>query len=173
MLQTLNEKFNHHSGLSMWPGCEYKYQGILPTFYIPYNHSMDWQRRVDIVIKWFQDKDRPINLAFMYFDEPDFTSHKFSPQTSQLLEKLRNVDNITNYLLESLKEAGLQDINLFILSDHGMDSVKPSSIINLNNYINVTKYNIVGASPVLHLIPSPGTSSFKQYHFEYPLFQIK
>lgn len=70
--QTLNERAGsgRRSGCMMYPGCNFKYQSVLPSHYLEYNMSVPWRHRVDIVLDWFQHPDTPINLGMAYFEQP-------------------------------------------------------------------------------------------------------
>ncbi|XP_049860995.1 ectonucleotide pyrophosphatase/phosphodiesterase family member 5-like [Schistocerca gregaria] len=156
-LWSLNEKLNHRSGVYMWPGGEFDYQGVLPTFLTTFKPSVSWTDRVDTVLKWFMDPVSPANLVFLYFEEPDSHSHLFGPESLEVLKQIMRCDNITKYLFDQIAITGLSSkLNVFLLSDHGMDSVSADRIINLTHYVNKTKYLTASTSPALHVIPKKG-----------------
>ncbi|XP_067009278.2 ectonucleotide pyrophosphatase/phosphodiesterase family member 5 [Anabrus simplex] len=147
-----------HSGVMMWPSGDMEFQGRLPTFHQSYNYSVPWEERVDTVMNWFTHPQTAANLVFMYFEDPDRHSHVFGPESPQVTEQIRRVDNITRYIYDSLKENNLSDtVNVLLVSDHGMETVTKDKIIDLSSLL--TEYNVtqVGTSPVLHLFPSNGT----------------
>jgi len=67
------------------------------------------------------------------------------------------VDNITGYLIKKLEENNLTDaVNVFLLSDHGFETVTPSRILNITEVIKGMNYTSVGSSPALHIYPKEG-----------------
>ena len=67
------------------------------------------------------------------------------------------VDNITGYLINKLEENNLTDaVNVFLLSDHGFETVTPSRVLNITEVIKGMKYMSVGNSPVIHIYPKEG-----------------
>ncbi|CAL8123975.1 unnamed protein product [Orchesella dallaii] len=150
------------SGCLMWPGSSQPY-GIkndsLPTYYYPkYNGSVSWEYRVETVISWITDDTKPANLVFLYFDEPDTHGHAFGPNRKETLEEISKVDNRTAYLVSKLKEADIFDqINLIVLSDHGMQEVKEERMVNITALIDRSLLKArYGGTPVLQLIPRDG-----------------
>jgi len=66
-------------------------------------------------------------------------------------------DNTTGYLIKKLEENNLTDaVNVFLLSDHGFETVTPSRILNITEVIKGMKYMSVGNSPAIHIYPKEG-----------------
>lgn len=40
-----------------------------------YKENEDWESRVDLMIRWINDEERPANLVVLYFDQPDNEMH--------------------------------------------------------------------------------------------------
>ncbi|XP_063239262.1 ectonucleotide pyrophosphatase/phosphodiesterase family member 5-like [Bacillus rossius redtenbacheri] len=155
----VNEKAGdgRHSGTMMWPGSDFKYQDTSPTFQMNFNVSVPWERRVDTALEWFLDPVTPANLVMLYVEEPDASAHVFGPESQQVLKQIAKVDSLTGYLRERLRAAGLLGLmNVFQVSDHGMDTVSLDRIINLTGLVDSSTYELDGVSPVLGLIPVPG-----------------
>jgi len=67
------------------------------------------------------------------------------------------MDNITGYLLQKLEENNLTDaVNVFLLSDHGFETVTPSRIINVTDVIKGMNYTAAGSSPAIQIYPKGG-----------------
>lgn len=70
-------------------------------------------------------------------------------------EQIKQCDKITKYLLDKLDKFKLTNkMNLFVLSDHGMNSVKLEDIIDLTQFINSTHVKFAGGSPTLGIFPA-------------------
>lgn len=155
---TANQKSGdqRNSGVMMWPGGVFEYQGVAPQFAQSYNGEISWEDRVNTLISWFTHPVNPINFGILYIEEPDYHGHIFGINSDEFNNILKKLDNITKYLHHKVEHSGLTDLNIIHLSDHGMASVKLERIIDLNNYINSTDYKFVGSSPGLHIFPNPG-----------------
>lgn len=141
----------------MWPGGRYPYKNITPTYVKPWEITYDWFKRVDEIIAWIMDPKKPANLVMLYIAEPDTHGHAFGPDSSQVAELIRKLDNLTAYLDKKLAENKLKDkVNVIHLSDHGMVSVNPSNFIDLRVYLQNGTYEMVGSSPILHVLPKKG-----------------
>lgn len=157
--QLLNEINGNgrYSGTILWPGSKFEYQRRISTF-IENNESLSLISRIDKAIEWIVDEKTPANLVFLYFNEPDATSHQYGPDSENVNNELRKLDNATEYLLVKLKEYNLRDkINILFLSDHGATEVSNTNIIDLSPYINNnTTFTLCGESPVWQIKYIPG-----------------
>ena len=160
-----NEKTKDHSvlypkssGVMMWPGCKAKIHGIRPTWHMDYNQTYPNKSRVDDVVKWFTDHDKPINLGLLYFSEPDHSGHEFGPNSEKILDLIVALDGIVGYLLEQLEKHDdlLHRMNIIITSDHGMAEIGKDNLIKLNDYLDPSLYEMYGGSPVFNIDPKPG-----------------
>ncbi|XP_046492648.1 ectonucleotide pyrophosphatase/phosphodiesterase family member 5 isoform X1 [Neodiprion pinetum] len=154
----VNEKasLDRHSGIMMWPGGDQKYLGVEPTFFQKFNMSVPWEDRVDLMISWFTHPTQPINLGFLYIEEPDATGHAVGINDAAFNLVLKKLDNLTKYIYKNLNNHGLKDVNVIHLSDHGMESITKEKIIDLNNFVNSSDYTIVESSAALQIFPITG-----------------
>lgn len=88
------------SGVVFWPGSEI--DGQYPTKWLPYNVSMSFKSRVDKIVEWLTVHEDPINLGLMYIQEPDATGHHYGASSSQILDKVEELDGVIGYLIEKL-----------------------------------------------------------------------
>ncbi|XP_055955788.1 ectonucleotide pyrophosphatase/phosphodiesterase family member 5 isoform X2 [Patella vulgata] len=121
-----------------WPGSEVELQGLRPTFWKPYNKSVPFQERLDTVVNWFQNEN--VDMATLYFYEPDSTGHSYGPYSEEVKDKVRYMDGVLGNLMSQLKEAGVLDtLNIILTSDHGMTAVnKTTRLIDISNYVNMS-----------------------------------
>lgn len=103
-----NQKAWKKSAVVFWPGSEVKIEGHYPTHYLTYDGSLSFEKRVDYLMTMLEEEDPPSFLA-AYFNEPDHTGHKFGPDSPEVADVIRRMDNVTGYLLQSLRSRGLLD----------------------------------------------------------------
>lgn len=66
----------------MWPGSDFKYDGISCTFTGKFDEKMKWEERVDTALSWFTDEKTPANLVMLYIEEPDSHGHIYGPEST-------------------------------------------------------------------------------------------
>ena len=154
---------SRHSGSAMFWGSDARVKGFIPTHHVPFNNSIPFRNRTDMIISWFTDKN-PINLGLLYFNEPDHTGHYHGPDSKEMIQKIEELDGEVDYLLKRLKEVKLLDkMNIIITSDHGMTSLINDTeyAIDLNKYIDIETYDVDSTRPVATIRPkSKGRRSF-------------
>ncbi|CAG8551104.1 5404_t:CDS:10 [Diversispora eburnea] len=138
-------KDGQKSGVSQWVGSSSVIKGISPTYHYPFNLSLTTQEKVSQVMNWLDlpFDERPTFLA-TYTNQVDSAGHTFGPDSlMEINEALFQVDNFVREMMAGLAKRNLTDI--VNVSDHGMTTSIPDKIINLENYINISKvYPVVG-----------------------------
>jgi ectonucleotide pyrophosphatase/phosphodiesterase family member 5 len=141
------------SGIYMWPGSEVKQQQ--PTYFKTFNNSVPFKERADKIVSWFTDVKRPINFGALYMPEPDGTGHAHGPMSTEVANKIAELDENMKYLLEKLEQVKLlHGLNIIFTSDHGMEDVNKT--IYLSDFVNSSLYVSHGGTPVKHIWPKPG-----------------
>lgn len=144
------------SAVINWVGSATPIQGRRANFSMPYNKSIPYKRRVDMILEQL-DKEHPANFLAVYFEEPDAAGHRYGPNSKQVIQAIQKVDNITNYLVQGLQKRNLFDkVNIILTSDHGMSDVNSSRFIFLDQYISSDKYTLVHCDVNAYIIPNKG-----------------
>lgn len=114
-----------------WPGSETKLEYKHPSYFMSYDGSVSHDERIDGVINWLKlpEKDRP-HLIFLYFSDTDTQGHRYGPDSKELNNAVRMLDDKVGLLRKKLSEINLSEkVNLIVLSDHGMTNVYPDKNI--------------------------------------------
>ena len=120
-----------------WVGSEAPVNGMRANYWFKYNSSLSFRSRMDTVMSLLNkpEEQRP-HLIMAYFSEPDHTGHDagpFAPETDAVVEAL---DSLIGYFYHRLSTLPLaKNVNVIILSDHGMAKVDTTNKIILDNYI--------------------------------------
>ncbi|MGE7138358.1 ectonucleotide pyrophosphatase/phosphodiesterase [Luteibacter sp. NPDC031894] len=124
------QKHGLRTATMFWPGTEAEIHGARPDHWIPFDDSLTARQRVDKLLAWIDlPGPRPL-FDTLYFDDVDHAGHEFGPDSKQVDEALRRVDDALGYLVEQLRRRGLYDAtNLVIVSDHGMADVPRGNIV--------------------------------------------
>ncbi len=121
-----------------WVGSEAPIKGYSPSIFKYYDGSVTFKARIDSVISWFQlsVKKRP-QLIMLYFSEPDHTGHNWGVNTPEIVKAVEEMDDLLGYLLHNLEALDIySNLNLIIVSDHGMTNVSVKRRIVLDDYIS-------------------------------------
>ncbi len=132
-----------------WVGSEAPIKGLSPSISKYYDGSVSYDARVDSVIAWLQlpEASRP-HLIMLYFDEPDHTGHGKGSESSLVDEKVRYLDSILGSLIAGLSSLPIADeLNLVVVSDHGMTPISNDRIIPLKKHINSHRLIIENDGP--------------------------
>lgn len=145
---------NRRSGSALWPCGLGKVKGITPDRIIPDADpfsEIDFNKLVDTVVGWFVDEESPINLATLYFNEPDETAHRSGAGSYEVMQKIYELNDVLGYLFKSLKDAKLFDeMNIILTADHGFTNV--TEVVNLEDFnIIQNKDNTSGSTFKNHI----------------------
>lgn len=118
-----------------WPGSDTGAKS--PSIYKKYDSSVPYETRIDTVVKWLQlpEKQRP-HLITLYFDEPDHTGHTFGPLSNENKEMVAKMNTLIGNLTRQLDALPIgKEINLIIVSDHGMAALSDSKKVVILDYL--------------------------------------
>ena len=118
-----------------WPGSDIDKRN--PSYFKNYNGKIPYGARIDTVMKWLQlpEKQRP-HLVTLYFDEPDHTGHNFGPLSQENKKMVIKMDSIVGELSRRLDQLAIgKQINLIIVSDHGMADISNDKKVAVLDYL--------------------------------------
>lgn len=137
-----------------WVGSEAPIQGIQPSIWKEYQHNFPFEQRIDSVVAWLQlpEEKRP-QLIMLYFHEPDHVGHAYGPDSPETADMVGHLDSLMGVLSKKLNELPVaKNINLIILSDHGMGNVSPDRSIVFDQQVDTAWFDkIMGHNPNLLL----------------------
>lgn len=139
-----------------WPGSEAEILGVRPSYALPFDSGWSPEERVDRVLAWLDlpHAERPRFLT-LYFETVDSSAHRHGPAPSEdLTRALGIVDGAVKRLLDGLERRGSRsNIDLLIVSDHGMAATSADRLIFLDDYVEPALANVIDWTPVLGLWP--------------------
>jgi predicted AlkP superfamily pyrophosphatase or phosphodiesterase len=145
------------SATYFWPGSEAAIQGVHATWWMPFDYSVPFEKRLDVVDSWIRSKSpAPPAVTLFYFEETNTVGHRHGPDSPQIVEAIKKLDTQLAALLERFERAGFTP-NVVIVSDHGMAAVKPERNVALDAFIDPTAVQIDFSGPVAGLRPLKGS----------------
>ncbi len=147
------------SACSFWVGSEAPIKGVRPTYWKRYDYSIPFAKRLEELVGWLKlpPGKRPTELSF-YLEETNTAGHKYGPDTPELIDAIKLQDGRIGMIQDRLKAEHIP-INLVLVSDHGMTSLKPDSPIFVDDYINLKEAQIDFDGPEMGLRPLKGTAA--------------
>ena len=153
------EKQNQKSASVFYPGTEAEIGGKRPTFWKKYDQHLANDDRVDMILSWLDlpRQQRPTFLS-LYFSDTDDAGHEFGPLSNETKQAVLKLDQDIGRLLAGLRARQIFDlINLIIVSDHGMATVKLSSAILLDKFFDPSlAERIFWTREIVSIFPKPG-----------------
>ena len=94
-------------------------------------------------------------LVCLYFNEPDHAGHVYGEDSDEVIYQIKESDKILGQLIKELKTLDIYDnINIVIVSDHGMVNVSNERLINISEHIPEWIKNnqkLYGRGPIMNL----------------------
>lgn len=131
-----------------WPGSDVAVKGKYPNVWHKYEEKphMTFAQRADSIMAYLCKADAP-DLIMAYFEEPDAHGHSNGPQSREVRHAVEQMDSILGSLWSRINEAGKQDdVNLVVVSDHGMTWFTPSRQIRPSQYLKEEWYDKLDGS---------------------------
>lgn len=150
------EKIGRPTAPLFWPGSEAPVDGYLPTHWLPFDGEMPHEERVDWVLDLLDlpPAQRPVFLT-LYFSTTDHAGHFTGPESPETNEAIRMVDAALGRLLQGLRDRGIEDdVNVIVVSDHGMIETSRDRVIFIDDYIDLDIAEAVDWNPILALWPT-------------------
>lgn len=151
-LWVLAEQHGIKSASYFFVGSEAAVQGVRPSYYYDYDGSVNNLTRVSKVFEWLQlpDSTRP-RMITMYFSDMDDVGHAYgSTNDDQLSKRLVQLDRELGALFEGVKSLN-QDVNIIIVSDHGMADVPLENYIALDELTQGISGRVVNSGALAHI----------------------
>ncbi|MBQ4833670.1 alkaline phosphatase family protein [Pseudoalteromonas sp. MMG010] len=147
------------SATYFWPESDARFNGMTPDYFYHYSKYSDYQQRTDQIIAWLKlpKAQRPDFIA-SYFSLVDSMGHEFGPDSPQTRDAVQQLDTLMGQLKTRIDELN-QNINLVIVSDHGMSAVDPQQSIFINSLPKDDNFKIVNTGPRLLIYTKPNTNA--------------
>jgi predicted AlkP superfamily pyrophosphatase or phosphodiesterase len=142
-LWVLAEQQGMRSACFFWPGSEAAIHNTRPSYYLHFDDKFPDDKRIEQVVAWLKlPEDRRPHFITLYFSNVDHAGHQYGPDTPQVAEAVKHVDELIGKLHSSLDALHLP-IDLIVVSDHGM-AKREDDWINLDQYADLSHFITVG-----------------------------
>ena len=140
-----------------WPGSEAAIGGVLPSHALPYDGTMPDTARVAWLLGLLSrpGDSAPVFLT-LYSSAVDDAGHAHGPDAPATNRAIAEADGLIGALVEGLSRIGRSDVNLIVLSDHGMASTGPDRVVWLDRYLAADALQADEMSTLLTAWPAAG-----------------
>ena len=139
-----------------WLGSEVHDPYKRPDYFKTYQHTLPYGERIDGVINWLSlpIEERP-RFITLYFHETDSRGHKSGPESIETNAGIALLDSLFGVLIKKIEELPIADqINIILISDHGMTNVSRDKVININELLSDVDLESWGSGPLMMINPS-------------------
>lgn len=147
------------SGIHMWPGSEVDWETKSPMFVDKFNKTELLSTKVDRVFTWLDEDsvDHRPELIMAYVPTVDTVGHLHGINGKELVQALRDVDNLVGGLMTGFESRNLTDIvNLVVVSDHGMAPTSNERLIYLDDLVDMGNIETIEGWPLIGITPKAG-----------------
>ena len=151
-LWVLAEKNGMKAASFFFVGSEADVQKTRPSYYFNYDARINNLTRVSQVFEWLQmpDSIKP-RMITMYFSDMDDVGHMYGAENDEKLsETLYRLDRELGALIEGVRSLD-QDVNIIIVSDHGMGNVSAEKYIPLDKITEGVSGQVVNSGALAHI----------------------
>jgi predicted AlkP superfamily pyrophosphatase or phosphodiesterase len=133
-----------------WPGSDVPIDGRHATYWYRFDASIPNEDRVDQVLRWLAlPADEQPRLITLYFEDVDQTAHAHRIDSPELQRAVSAVDAAIGRLTDGIARMEARDeVNLIIVSDHGMAERSPERVIFMDDFVDLDAVTVVDWNPV-------------------------
>jgi len=133
-------------------GTEAPVQGIQPTYWNRYDHTIPIETRLNSVLGWLAlPLERRPHLITLYFPMTDDAGHRGGPDSAELNASIAQMDRVLGRLFDEIAALPHGDrVHVVIVSDHGMTPSNRGTII-LDDHADLNGIVVVAATTLASL----------------------
>ncbi|XP_041372147.1 glycerophosphocholine cholinephosphodiesterase ENPP6-like [Gigantopelta aegis] len=129
-----------------WNGCDVTFSDVTPTFCEPHPGKTTTIGQFRSAIERSLDLfgNNSADLSVVYFESIDDLGHRYGPDSVHVKGMVKQVDRVIETMLREIETRHLDDdINVMVLSDHGMTDVSLSKVVNISDVINMDNIEVI------------------------------
>jgi len=115
-----------------WPVSDAAVGGVRPSYWKPYDGSVEDVARVDSMVAWLAlpPAQRP-HLVLGYFSDVDDAAHRNGPEALETRAAATVVDRMLGRLRERISQLPIADsVTLIVVSDHGLTATDSAAFLD-------------------------------------------
>jgi predicted AlkP superfamily pyrophosphatase or phosphodiesterase len=164
------EKQGIRSAIHMWPGSEAHIRHLEPSFLDTYNGREKLPNKAARILELLDKPgledpsaltaDMRPQLILAYVPDIDSYGHKYGPNSTEIVAKTKEVDDMLETMFRGLEERNLTSVvNVVVVSDHGMATTSTDRLIQLDDIIDMSLIHRMDGWPLYGLRPKDPSPS--------------
>jgi predicted AlkP superfamily pyrophosphatase or phosphodiesterase len=131
---------------------------VRPSYALPFDDGLPDSARAGRLLGWLAlPVERRPTFLTLYTSAVDGAGHEYGPEAAETDAAIARVDTLVGRLVAGLRERGAGgEVNLVIMSDHGMAATGPDRIIWLDDYVAPGTIRVDEMSALLTAWPREG-----------------
>jgi predicted AlkP superfamily pyrophosphatase or phosphodiesterase len=156
------EKQGVRTAVYFWPGTEAEIMGTRPTWYVGYHKAVTRANRVNRVLEWLamSKSERP-RFITAYFEDTDNAGHAAGPMAARTDSAIATADSAIGAIVDGIARLGrTNEVNVVVVSDHGMAETALNRIIYLDDLISLDSLQVIDWTPIATIEPRGATAEY-------------
>ncbi|XP_071537942.1 glycerophosphocholine cholinephosphodiesterase ENPP6-like [Panulirus ornatus] len=178
---TTAEKAGLRTAQYLWARCDVPIQGIVTEYCEHFVKIPGKAIFEENIMKALDKFDEGFDFVQVYTEHADNTGHNTGPNSTAIRQAVKDLDDVLMTLMDELEKRNLEDeVNIVIVSDHGMTYTAPGAIVRheIDDFLDTDLVeNIADKGAFMNIkIPSenvekvfeqvseiPGVTAYKHY----------
>jgi predicted AlkP superfamily pyrophosphatase or phosphodiesterase len=151
------ERLGRRTAPLFWPGSTAAIGGVFPSYALPYDGRMPDTAKITWMLERLElpPERRPAFLT-LYFSLVDNAGHAYGPDAPATDSAIAAADGLIGRAMAGLDRIGRGDVNVLVVSDHGMAPTGPGRVIWLEEYVAEDAMEVDERNTLLTAWPAPG-----------------
>lgn len=152
-----SERQRRRTAPLFWPGSYAPIGGVLPSYSLPYDDEMPDTAKIAWMLERLElpPEERPVFLT-LYFSLVDDAGHTYGPDAPATDSAIVAADGLIGRVMAGLEGIGRGDVNVIVVSDHGMAPTGPDRVIWLDEYVAEDAMEVDERNTLLTAWPASG-----------------
>lgn len=161
-LWVLAEQQGMRAASFFWIASDAEIQGKRPSYYLNFDNAIPDYKRVNQVLAWLQlPPERRPHFITLYYANVDYAGHKHSPDSPEVEEAVKHVDEMIGKLRAGLAALPLP-VDLIVVSDHGEATPQREWTV-LEKFTDLSHFQTAGDVVTTLLYPDSEAAAEKAY----------
>lgn len=163
---TTAERSGLRTAQFLWARCDVPVNGIKTQFCERFEKIPGKEIFERNIKRALQKFDEGFQFVQVYTEHTDNTGHNFGPDSEEVLQAVRDLDDVLRMLMEEIEKRGMTDhVNIVIVSDHGMTDTAPGNIRRheIDDYLDANLVENIADKGALMNIKLPQQNVEKVY----------
>ncbi|KAK7063292.1 Ectonucleotide pyrophosphatase/phosphodiesterase member 6 [Halocaridina rubra] len=162
---TTAEKAGLKTAQYLWARCDVPIDGVRTDYCEHFIKIPGKDIFLENIMNALEKFDQGYDFVQVYTEHTDHTGHNYGPDSQEVLQAVRDLDDVMGILMKELEKRELDDVNIVIVSDHGMANTAPGTIARheIDDYLDTDLVENIADKGAIMNIKAPPENIPKVY----------